>query len=96
MRIRGAVLTSSEAAAPFGTSRPLEVVDLDLQDPGPGELLVQIRAAGVCHSDLSVVNGTRIRPLPMMAMRGHRSATSSTIWVERMTTTSSPMRASRL
>lgn len=60
------MLASSDAAAPFRISRPLELADLELQEPGPGELLVRIRAAGVCHSDLSVVNGTRVRPLPML------------------------------
>lgn len=65
MRIRAAVLTSSGSLPPYVTSRPIEIVDLDLESPGPGELLIRIRAAGVCHSDLSVVNGTRQRPLPM-------------------------------
>ncbi len=72
MRIRGAVLTMSGATAPYVTSRPVEIADLDLQSPESGELLVRIRAAGVCHSDLSVVNGTRSRPLPMAL--GHECA----------------------
>ena len=37
----------------------------------------------------------RMRPCPMIATRGHRSATSSTMCVDRMTTTSSPTSASR-
>ncbi len=48
------------------------MAELELQGPGPGELLVQIRAAGVCHSDLSVVNGARVRPVPMAL--GHECA----------------------
>lgn len=40
--------------------------------PGPGELLVKVGAAGLCHSDLSVINGSRIRPLPMAL--GHEAA----------------------
>ena len=38
----------------------------------PGELLVRIEAAGVCHSDLSVVDGSRVRPTPMLL--GHEAA----------------------
>ena len=40
--------------------------------PGPGEVLVQIKAAGLCHSDLSVINGNRPRPLPMAL--GHEAS----------------------
>src|SRR5690606_5258513 len=57
---------------PFASSRPLELVDLELDEPGPGELLVRIEAAGLCHSDLSVVDGARPRPVPMLL--GHEAA----------------------
>ncbi|GJJ22574.1 alcohol dehydrogenase [Mycolicibacterium mageritense] len=46
--------------------------ELDLAEPGPGELLVRIEAAGLCHSDLSVVDGNRVRPVPMLL--GHEAA----------------------
>jgi alcohol dehydrogenase len=72
MRIRGAVLDRIGAPSPFETSRPVRVVDLELDPPGPGEVLVQIEAAGVCHSDLSVVDGNRPRPVPMLL--GHEAA----------------------
>jgi alcohol dehydrogenase len=72
VKIRAAVLTTIGAVAPYAGSRPLEVAELDLEGPGPGELLVQIHAAGVCHSDLSVVNGSRVRPVPMAL--GHECA----------------------
>ena len=43
---------------PWAQTRPLTVGELDLEGPGPGEVLVQMEAAGVCHSsDLSVVDG---------------------------------------
>ncbi|WP_376770755.1 alcohol dehydrogenase catalytic domain-containing protein [Lentzea indica] len=64
MKTRGAVLT--------GVGRPLEIVDLELDPPGPGELLVRVHATGLCHSDLSVIDGSRIRPLPMVL--GHEAA----------------------
>ncbi|GAA1418233.1 alcohol dehydrogenase catalytic domain-containing protein [Agrococcus citreus] len=72
MRIRGAVLRAIGAERPFASSRPLELVDLELDEPGPGELLVRIEAAGLCHSDLSVVDGARPRPVPMLL--GHEAA----------------------
>ena len=72
MKIRAAVLSAIGADGPSATSRPLEVAELDLDGPGPGELLVRIHTAGVCHSDLSVVNGSRVRPVPMVL--GHECA----------------------
>ncbi|MGK2852613.1 MAG: alcohol dehydrogenase catalytic domain-containing protein [Microbacteriaceae bacterium] len=72
MKIRGAVLETIGASRPYAASRPLVVPDLELDDPGDGELLVRIEAAGLCHSDLSVVDGNRVRPLPMLL--GHEAA----------------------
>ncbi|MCM3688525.1 zinc-binding dehydrogenase [Kocuria rosea] len=72
MKIRGAVLETMEASAPYAESQPLRVEELELGEPGPTELRVRITAAGVCHSDLSVVNGNRPRPLPMLL--GHEAA----------------------
>ncbi|HZR14593.1 MAG TPA: zinc-binding dehydrogenase [Acidimicrobiia bacterium] len=45
---------------------------LDVRDPGPTEVKVQIVAAGLCHSDLSVINGTI--PWPAPAVLGHEGA----------------------
>ena len=72
MRIRGAVLETIGAPMPYAVSQPLRVRELDLALPGPGELLVRIEAAGLCHSDLSVVDGNRVRPVPMLL--GHEAA----------------------
>lgn len=72
MRIRGAVLDRIGDPSPFDTSRPLRVTELDLGEPGPTEVLVRVEAAGVCHSDLSVVDGKRPRPVPMLL--GHEAA----------------------
>jgi alcohol dehydrogenase len=60
-----AVLDAMGAARPYAETRPLRLATLDLAPPGPGELLVRIEAAGLCHSDLSVVNADRPRPMPM-------------------------------
>lgn len=70
--IRGAVLNRIGLPRPYAESRPISVVDLDLDSPGSAEVLVRIEAAGVCHSDLSVVDGNRIRPVPMLL--GHEAA----------------------
>jgi alcohol dehydrogenase len=72
MRIRGAVLERIGAPRPYAESQPLRVTDLDLAPPGDDELLVRIEAAGLCHSDLSVVDGNRVRPVPMLL--GHEAA----------------------
>ena len=72
MKTRAALLTRMGAPAPYADSRPLEVVEVDLAPPGPGEVLLRMRAAGLCHSDLSVIDGNRPRPLPMVL--GHEGA----------------------
>ncbi|NBW09479.1 MAG: alcohol dehydrogenase [Caulobacteraceae bacterium] len=69
---RAAVLRAMGAAHPYADSRPLAVETVTLDPPGSGEVLVAIRAAGLCHSDLSVINGDRPRPLPMAL--GHEAA----------------------
>ncbi|MBC7135523.1 MAG: alcohol dehydrogenase, partial [Oceanibaculum nanhaiense] len=61
MQIKAAVLHQAGLPRPYRDSRPLRVETLTLDPPGPGELLVRIRAAGLCHSDLSVINGDRPR-----------------------------------
>jgi alcohol dehydrogenase len=72
MRIRGAVLEEIGRPRPFARSIPISISELDLDPPGSGELLVRIEAAGLCHSDLSVVDGNRVRPVPMLL--GHEAA----------------------
>ncbi|MEU4967261.1 alcohol dehydrogenase catalytic domain-containing protein [Streptomyces smyrnaeus] len=61
--MRGVILQGARA----------EVVDdLEIRSPGPGEVLVGIRAAGLCHSDLSVIDGTI--PFPRPVVLGHEGA----------------------
>lgn len=72
MKTRAAIITEMEKTRPYATSKPLSVVELDLAPPGPGEILVKIRAAGLCHSDLSTINGDRPRQMPMVL--GHEAA----------------------
>ena len=72
MRIKAAVLHSIGASIPYAASRPLAIEEVELDPPGDGEVLVRVRAAGLCHSDLSVINGDRPRPVPMAL--GHEGA----------------------
>jgi len=72
MKIRAAVLREREEPRPYAESRPLTIEEVELAPPGEGELLVKIRAAGLCHSDLSTINGDRPRPVPMVM--GHEAA----------------------
>lgn len=72
MQIRAAVLRTMGAKPPYAQSHPLVIETIRLDPPGPGEVLVRIAAAGLCHSDLSVINGDRPRPMPMAL--GHEAA----------------------
>jgi len=72
MRIKAAILANMGAARPYKDSRPLDVREVELDPPGAGEVLVRIKAAGLCHSDLSVINGDRPRVMPMAL--GHEAA----------------------
>ena len=72
MKITAAVLREIGRPAPYAQSMPLSLEQVELDAAGPGEVLVRIRAAGLCHSDLSVIDGNRPRPMPMVL--GHEAA----------------------
>ncbi|MBN9217272.1 MAG: zinc-dependent alcohol dehydrogenase family protein [Mesorhizobium sp.] len=72
MKIRSAILRQSGLPKPYTESRPIELAEVELTAPGPDEVLVKIMAAGVCHSDLSAINGDRPRPLPVAL--GHEAS----------------------
>jgi alcohol dehydrogenase len=72
MKVRAAVLRQIGLPAPYAQSRPLSIEEVELADPGPGELRVKIHAAGLCHSDLSAINGDRPWPVPIVP--GHEAA----------------------
>jgi alcohol dehydrogenase len=72
MKIKAAVLQTMGATPPYAISRPLHIEELELAPPGAGEVLIRIAAAGLCHSDLSVINGDRPRPMPMAL--GHEAS----------------------
>lgn len=72
MKIKAAVLYEMGKSRPYYESNPLQIEEIDLSEPEYGEILVRIHAAGLCHSDLSVIDGNRPRPLPMAL--GHEAA----------------------
>jgi alcohol dehydrogenase len=67
-----AVLRETGLSVPFAKSKPLRIEQCELDPPGPAEVLVRIHAASLCHSDLSVVDGSRPRVMPMVL--GHEAA----------------------
>ena len=72
MKIRAAVLRRSGLPRPFAKSCPLSIEEVELDEPRTGEVLIEIRAAGLCHSDLVTIDGERARPTPMVI--GHEAA----------------------
>lgn len=72
IRCKAAVLRQSGAPRPFAHSKPLSIEEVDLLPPGPGEVVVKIAGSGLCHSDLSVINGDRPRPVP--TVMGHEGS----------------------
>ncbi len=72
MKCRAAVLHTMGEPRPYADSKPVRIEEIELLDPGPGEVLVRMASAGLCHSDLSVVNGSRPRALPLVL--GHEGS----------------------
>jgi alcohol dehydrogenase len=72
MKTRAAVLHTLDLQSPFANSKPLKIEEIELDEPGMGEVLVKMTAAGLCHSDLSVITGVRPRPVPMAL--GHEAS----------------------
>lgn len=72
MKTKAAVLYDMGAPAPYAESLPLRIDEITLAGPGPGEVLVEIAGAGLCHSDLSVVDGSRPRKMPLVM--GHEAS----------------------
>jgi len=72
MKIRAAVLRESGLPRPYCESKPLQIEEVELDGPKRGEVLVQIKAVGLCHSDLVAINGERGKPMPIVI--GHEAA----------------------
>ena len=61
-----------KAAVLRAAKAPLEIEDIEIDDPGPGEVLLKTVASGICHSDLHVIEGDL--PLPPPCVLGHEPA----------------------
>jgi len=72
MKFKAAVLRKSGLPRPYAESRPLAIETIEIPPPAEGEVVVAIKAASLCHSDLSVVNGDRAWPMPIVP--GHEAA----------------------
>ena len=70
MQTKAAVLYEQGKERPYTRSQPLVIETVDLEDPADGELLVEIAAAGLCHSDLSTIEGIRPREGGGVRFRG--------------------------
>ncbi|MBB1246286.1 alcohol dehydrogenase catalytic domain-containing protein, partial [Streptomyces durbertensis] len=65
-------MSTVRAAVLPAVGAPLEITDIRVPEPGPGRVRVRLAAAGVCHSDLSLSNGTLRQPVP--AVLGHEGS----------------------
>lgn len=72
MKTRAAVLYESGQPAPYADSKPLKIETLQLDSPRANEVMIKIKATGLCHSDLSVITGSTKRPTPLAI--GHEAA----------------------
>jgi alcohol dehydrogenase len=72
MQMKAAVLRQQGKPRPYAVSQPMTIETVDLDPPGPGEVLYKVIGAGLCHSDLSVIENLRPRKLP--AIPGHEAA----------------------
>lgn len=66
------VLRELGLPAPYAESQPLQIETISLLPPKPSDLVVKVMGGGLCHSDLSVIDGTRGRTVPMVM--GHEGA----------------------
>ncbi|MEK9993219.1 MAG: zinc-dependent alcohol dehydrogenase family protein [Hydrogenophilales bacterium] len=72
IKTKAAVLYEIGLPKPYSSSKPLKIEEVIIDEPGENELIVQVKAAGLCHSDLSSINGNRPRQTPMVL--GHEAA----------------------
>jgi alcohol dehydrogenase len=72
MKMKAAVLREQGKPRPYAASKPMTIEEVDLDPPGPGEVLYKIIGAGLCHSDLSTIENLRPRKLPTIP--GHEAA----------------------
>ena len=72
MKMQAAVLRKIGAKRPYAISEPIQIEEVELDPPQAGELMIRIAGGGLCHSDLSIINGNRARPMPLVL--GHEGS----------------------
>ena len=72
IKCKSAILHKIGAEKPYSKSKPISIEDVIIEAPGNEEILVKVKYASLCHSDLSVINSIRPRPVPMAL--GHEGA----------------------
>ena len=72
MKMKAAILRTTSAQRPFSVSKPLSIEEVELDPPKRGEVLIKIKAVGLCHSDLVAITGERAKPMPIVI--GHEVA----------------------
>lgn len=72
MKTKAAILYNVTDVIPFKQSTPLVIDEIEIKEPAFGEVVVKVMAAGLCQSDISVMKGSIVRPLPMVI--GHEAA----------------------
>ncbi|MCZ4548116.1 zinc-binding dehydrogenase [Rhodococcus erythropolis] len=66
-------MTTMRAQRFYSSTRTYAVEDVPIPVPGPGEVLVKVAYCGICHSDLSLINGTFTTDLPVVT-QGHEAS----------------------
>ena len=72
IKCKAAVIRKNDCEKPYANSKPLSIEEISIDNPRDNEVLVKVKGAGLCHSDLSVINGSRIMPLPLVI--GHEGS----------------------
>jgi aryl-alcohol dehydrogenase len=62
----------TKAAVTYGKGEPFQIDDINIDDPKDGEVLIRIKAVGICHTDLIVRD--QYYPVPLPAVLGHEGA----------------------
>ncbi|WP_431562142.1 zinc-binding dehydrogenase [Sphingopyxis sp.] len=62
----------TRAAVAWEANRPLEILEVDLADPGVGQVLIEMKATGLCHSDLGALEG-KVARYPFPIVLGHEA-----------------------
>ena len=72
IKCKAAVIRNNKLTEPYKDSKPLSIEEINISPPFENEVLVKVMGAGLCHSDLSVINGSRVMPLPLVI--GHEGS----------------------